>query len=76
VVLPKLDDYFRDDVKNPSKEESKYINHTNNRKMERDLSYKFPLYLAVFADWVMMFLVIHHVVNERPGIIEVTNISN
>jgi hypothetical protein len=31
------------------------------RELARDLTFKFPLYLAVFADWVFMFYLINYI---------------
>ena len=42
-LLPVCDEFFEYDVRNPSKEEE--------RKMEHDMRFKLPLYICVFSDW-------------------------
>jgi hypothetical protein len=61
VIVPWLDEKLAKDLKNPTPEESRYSNSIDFRELARDLSYKFPLYMAVFADWVFMFFLIDYI---------------
>jgi alkane 1-monooxygenase len=43
--LPICDEYFEFDMRNPTKEEEK--------KLQNDIRFKFPLYISVFLDWFL-----------------------
>jgi len=51
VIIPLLDCLFPLDHHNPTKEESKI--------MEKQLKFKFPLYLSVVLDWCCQFYILN-----------------
>jgi len=61
IGIPLMDEFLEHDVRNPTKEEE--------RRLESDLRFKFPLYLSVFIDWFMTFFVIKHLINNEYSIL-------
>lgn len=55
-LIPLLDEIFSLDLRNPTKEEEK--------KLENNLFFKFPLYLTVIMDWIFTFWSLNYCINQ------------
>ena len=60
-VLPILDEYVEYDLRNPTKEEEK--------KLEHDIRFKIPLYISVFTDWFLTYKVISLLLTKEISIL-------
>ena len=55
--LPILDEICEFDLKNPTPEEEK--------KLEKDIRFKIPLYICLFIDWLATFFVLKYLVTKE-----------
>ena len=56
IILPIMDEFLEYDYRNPTKEEEK--------KLEKDLRFKLPLYICVFCDWFLTLFIVQMLISN------------